>query len=42
MGIHKQQVEGLMDIEHASRIEQLESAFKVLGLRMVVDVEKPA
>jgi antitoxin HicB len=42
MGIHKQQVERLMDIEHTSRIEQLESASKVLGLRVVVDVEKAA
>ena len=42
MGIHKQQVERLMDIGHSSRIEQLESAFQVLGLRMVVDVEKAA
>ncbi len=31
-----------MDIERTSRIEQLESAFKVLGLRMVVEVEKAA
>jgi antitoxin HicB len=42
MSIHKQQVERLMDIEHSSRIEQLESAFKVLELRIVVDVEKAA
>ena len=27
MGIHKQQVERLFDLDHASRIEQLEAAF---------------
>jgi antitoxin HicB len=42
MGIHKQQVERLMDIDHTSRIEQMESAFAALGMRMVVDVEKAA
>ncbi len=40
IGIHNHQVERLMDIEHTSRIEHLESAFQVLGLRTVVDVEK--
>jgi hypothetical protein len=29
MGIHKQQVDRLLDIDHASRIEQLEAAFAI-------------
>ena len=37
VGIHKQQVERLMDIDHASRIEQLEAAFAALQMRLVVD-----
>jgi antitoxin HicB len=40
MGIHKQQVERLFDIDHASRIEQLEAAFAALQMRLVVDVQR--
>jgi antitoxin HicB len=42
MGIHKQQVERLMDIDHTSRIEQLEDAFAALKMRLVVDVQRAA
>lgn len=42
MGIHKQQVERLMDIDHASRIEQLEAAFAALQMRLVVDIQRAA
>jgi len=42
MGIHKQQVERLLDIDHASRIEQLESAFAALNMRLVVDIQRAA
>jgi antitoxin HicB len=42
MGIHKQQVERLMDIDHASRIEQLEAAFAALDMRMVIDFRNAA
>jgi antitoxin HicB len=38
MGIHKQQVERLMDIDHASRIEQLEAAFAALHKRLVLNI----
>ena len=34
MGIHKQQVERLLDLDHASRIEQLEAAFTALNMRL--------
>ncbi len=42
MGIHKQQVERLMDIDHKSRIEQLEAAFACLRMRMVVEIQSAA
>lgn len=42
MGIHKQQVERLMDIDHASRIEQLEAAFAALNMRLTVQVNAAA
>jgi len=42
MGIHKQQVERLMDIGHTSRIEQLEAAFAALQMRLVIDIQKAA
>lgn len=38
MGIHKQQVERLMDIDHTTRIEQLEAAFSALNKRLIVDI----
>ncbi|MDP9054309.1 MAG: type II toxin-antitoxin system HicB family antitoxin [Acidobacteriota bacterium] len=39
MGIHKQQIDRLLDIDHASRIEQLESAFAALQMRLTVDIQ---
>jgi antitoxin HicB len=42
MGIHKQQVERLMDIDHASRIEQLEDAFAALAMRLTIDIQNAA
>ena len=40
MGIHKQQVERLMDIDHTSRVEQIELEFAALGMRFVIDIQK--
>jgi antitoxin HicB len=42
MGIHKQQVDRLLDIDHASRIEQLEAAFAALQMRLTVDIQPAA
>ena len=42
MGIHKQSVERLLDIDHASRIEQLEAAFAALQMRLTVDIHPAA
>jgi len=38
MGIHKQQVERLLNLDHTSRIEQLELAFRALGKQLVTDI----
>jgi antitoxin HicB len=42
MGIHKQQIDRLLDIDHASRIEQLEAAFAALQMRLTVDIQSAA
>jgi len=42
MGIHKQQVERLLDPDHTSRIEQLELAFRAIGKRLVTDIRDAA
>jgi antitoxin HicB len=42
MGIHKQQVERLLDLDHASRIEQLEAAFRALNMRLMIDIQDAA
>ena len=42
MRIHKQQVERLLDLDHTSRIEQLELAFRALGKRLVTDIRDAA
>ena len=42
MGIHKQQVDRLLDIDHASRIEQLEAAFAAIQMRLTVDIQPAA
>ena len=39
MGIHRQQVDRGFDIEHASRIEQLEAAFAALQMKLTVDIQ---
>ncbi len=42
MGIHKQQVDRLLDLDHTSRIEQLELAFRAIGKRLVTDIRDAA
>jgi len=42
MGIHKQQVERLLDLDHTSRIEQLELAFRAIGKRLITDIRDAA
>lgn len=42
MGIHKQQMERLLDLDHASRIEQLELGFRALGKKLRIAVDDAA
>jgi antitoxin HicB len=36
------QVDRLLDIQHASRLDQLEAAFRAIGMRLTIAVEKAA
>jgi antitoxin HicB len=38
LGVHPPQVDRLLEMHHASQLSQVESAFKALGKRVVVDV----
>jgi antitoxin HicB len=42
MGVHKQQVERLLDLDHTSRIGQIEDAFAAIGKRLLVAVADAA
>jgi len=42
LGISKSQVERLLDLGHASRLEQIESAFRVLKKRLDLSVQDAA
>jgi antitoxin HicB len=42
LSVHAPQVDRLFDLRHESKLEQIESAFKALGRRIVVGVEKAA
>ena len=42
MGCQKSQVDRLLDLTHASRMEHIEQAFRALGKRLVLDVEDAA
>jgi antitoxin HicB len=39
---HLPQVDRLLDLLHASRLDQLEAAFRVLGKRLVVEIREAA
>ncbi len=42
MGCHLPQIDRLLDIGHASRLDQLEAAFAVLNKRMSIEVQDAA
>ena len=42
LGISKSQVERLLDLQHSSRLEQIESAFRVLKKRLGLSVQDAA
>lgn len=42
LSVHAPQVDRLFDLRHDSKLDQIESAFKALGRRIVLRVEKTA
>jgi antitoxin HicB len=42
MGIAKQQVDRLFDLQHSSRVEQIELAFNALGKVISISIEDAA
>ncbi|TMJ34575.1 MAG: type II toxin-antitoxin system HicB family antitoxin [Alphaproteobacteria bacterium] len=38
MGIHKQEVDRILDLNHATSLSKIEHAFEVLGKRLLIDV----
>ena len=42
LGCHMRQVDRLLDIHHASRLDQIESAFAALNKRIVIDIQEAA
>ncbi|MBF0544203.1 MAG: hypothetical protein HQM08_07210 [Candidatus Riflebacteria bacterium] len=42
IGCHPPQVERLLDLNHSSRLDQIEKALKVLGLHLIIGLKKAA
>jgi antitoxin HicB len=42
MGVSKAQVERMLDLDHASRLDQIESAFKALDKQLSLDIQDAA
>ena len=42
LGCPKSSVDRLLDFSHASRLEQIDQAFRVLGKRLIIDVRNAA
>ena len=42
LGIHMPQVDRLLDLRHASRLEQIDAALRALGKQLVVSVQDAA
>ncbi len=42
LGIHRQQVDRLLDLCHSSRIEQIEAALRMLGKTLSVEIHEAA
>lgn len=42
LGCHMRQVDRLLNIHHASRLDQIESAFAALNKRMVIEIQEAA
>lgn len=41
LGVHREQVDRLFRIDHASRMDSIENAFKVLGVDISIDIPMP-
>jgi antitoxin HicB len=42
LNCHLPQVDRLLDLDHASRLDQLEAAFRVLGKRLTIEIREAA
>lgn len=42
MKLHRQQIDRLLDLDHASRLNQVEAAFAALGKRLTISVQDAA
>ncbi len=42
LGVHRQQVDRLLDLGHSSKIEQIEAALRVLGKTLSVEIHEAA
>ncbi len=42
LGCHLPQVDRLLDLRHASRLNQLEQAFRILGRQLTITIQKAA
>ena len=42
LGLHRQQVDRLLDLCHSSKIEQIEAALRVLGKTLSVEIHEAA
>ncbi len=42
LGCHMRQVDRLLDLHHASRLDQIEAAFAALNKRIVIEIEEAA
>ena len=42
LNCHLPQVDRLLDLNHASRLDQLEAAFRVLGKRLCIEIQEAA
>jgi antitoxin HicB len=42
LNCHLPQVDRLLDLRHASRLDQLEAAFRVLGKRLTLEIREAA
>lgn len=40
LGVHAPQIDRLLDVRHASRLDQLEAALAAMGKRLVLDLEE--